>query len=67
MLQYRLIHDLINTNPRVGLEDWSTGPSNVEQLKRAKEIIDGVGRKVVTGAEAIKYLDIPYAATRPKA
>jgi len=52
---------------RVGLEDWPNGTSNVEQLKRAKEIIDGVGRKVVTGAEAIKYLDIPYAATRPKA
>ncbi len=52
---------------RVGLEDWPNGTSNVEQLKRAKEIIDGVGRKVVTGAEAIKYLDIPYAATWPKA
>jgi hypothetical protein len=52
---------------RVGLEDWPNGTSNVEQLKRAKEIIDGVGRPVVTGAEAIKYLDIPFAATRPKA
>jgi uncharacterized protein (DUF849 family) len=52
---------------RVGLEDWPNGTSNVEQIKRAKEIINSVGRKVVTGAEAIKYLDIPYAATRPKA
>jgi 3-keto-5-aminohexanoate cleavage enzyme len=52
---------------RVGLEDWPNGTSNVEQLKRAKEIIDGVGRPVVTGAEAIKYLDIPFAATRPEA
>jgi uncharacterized protein (DUF849 family) len=52
---------------RVGLEDFVKGPSNLDQLKRAKEIIDRVGRKVVTGAEAIKYLDIPYAATRPKA
>ena len=52
---------------RVGLEDWPNGTSNVEQLKRAKVIINAVGRKVVTGAEAIKYLDIPYAATRPKA
>ena len=52
---------------RVGLEDWGTGPSNVEQLKRAKEMIDAVGRPVVTGAEAIKYLDIPFAATLPKA
>ena len=49
---------------RVGLEDWTTGTSNVEQIKRAKEIIDTVGRPVVTGAEAIEYLDIPFAATR---
>ena len=51
---------------RVGLEDWAHGTSNVEQIKRAKEIIDAVGRPVVTGAEAIKYLDIPFPATRPK-
>ena len=49
------------------LEDWSTGPSNLEQIKRAKEIIDSVGRPVVTGAEAIEYLDIAFPATRPKA
>jgi 3-keto-5-aminohexanoate cleavage enzyme len=52
---------------RVGLEDWPNGTSNVDQLKRAKEIIDSVGRKVVTGAEAIKHLDIPFPATRPSA
>ena len=52
---------------RVGLEDWAHGTSNVEQIKRAKEIINAVGRSVVTGAEAIKYLDIPFPATRPKA
>jgi len=52
---------------RVGLEDWATGPSNVEQIERAKEIIAAVGRPVVTGAEAIEYLDIPFAATRPAA
>jgi 3-keto-5-aminohexanoate cleavage enzyme len=51
---------------RVGLEDWANGTPNVEQLKRAKEIINKVGRPVATGAEAIKYLDIPFAATRPK-
>jgi uncharacterized protein (DUF849 family) len=51
---------------RVGLEDWGSGTSNVEQLKRAKEIIANVGRPIVTGAEAIKHLDIPFAATRPK-
>jgi uncharacterized protein (DUF849 family) len=50
---------------RVGLEDWSTGPSNLEQVERAKEIIAAVGRPIVTGAEAIEYLDIPFAATRP--
>jgi len=49
---------------RVGLEDWPNGTSNVEQIKRAKEIINAVGRPVVTGADAIKYLDIPYASMR---
>lgn len=50
---------------RVGIEDWGTGPSNLEQLKRAKELINKVGRPIVTGAEAIKYLDIPFPSTRP--
>jgi uncharacterized protein (DUF849 family) len=50
---------------RVGLEDWGTGPSNLEQLERAKEMIDKAGRPIVSGAEAIEYLDIPFAATRP--
>ena len=50
---------------RVGLEDWPNGTSNVEQLKRAKEIINAVGRPIVTGSEAIKYLDIPYDVTQP--
>ncbi len=50
---------------RVGLEDWANGTSNVDQITRAKEIINSVGRQVVTAAEAIKYLDIPFAATRP--
>ena len=52
---------------RVGLEDWGNGPSNLEQIKRAKELINKVGRPIVSGAEAIKYLDIPFPATRPKA
>ena len=52
---------------RVGLEDWNSGPSNVDQLNRAKQFIDSVGRPVVTGAEAIEYLDIAFPATRPKA
>ena len=54
-------------NFRVGLEDWWTGPSNLEQMARAKELIKKVGRPIVTGAEAIEYLDIPFKATRPKA
>ena len=50
---------------RVGLEDWAKGPSNLEQMQMAKELINKVGRPIVNGAEAIKYLDIPFAATRP--
>ena len=50
---------------RVGLEDWGTGPSNLEQIKRAKELINEIGRPIITGAEAIKYLDIPFPSTRP--
>ena len=46
---------------RVGLEDWASGPSNLDQIKRAKEIIAAVGRPIVTGAEAIEYLDIPFS------
>ena len=57
-------NSLFPVSPLRRLEDWTTGTSNVEQIKRAKEIIDAVGRPVVTGAEAIKYLDIPFAATR---
>ena len=51
---------------RVGLEDWGRGPSNLEQMERAKEMINKVGRPIVSGADAIKYLDIPFPATRPK-
>ena len=50
---------------RVGLEDDTTGPSNVEQIKRAKELVASVGRRIINGPEAIEYLDIPFPATRP--
>jgi uncharacterized protein (DUF849 family) len=50
---------------RVGLEDDVTGPSNVEQIKRAKELVASVGRQIINGPEAIEYLDIPFPATRP--
>ena len=39
--------------------------SNLDQIARAKEIINSVGRPSVTGPEAIKCLDIPFKATRP--
>jgi uncharacterized protein (DUF849 family) len=52
---------------RVGLEDDTTGPSNVEQVERAKELVASVGRQIINGPEAIAYLDIPFPATRPKA
>jgi uncharacterized protein (DUF849 family) len=51
---------------RVGLEDDTTGPSNVEQVGRAKELVAAVGRRVINGPEAIKFLDIPFPATNPR-
>ena len=51
---------------RVGLEDDVTGPNNVEQIERAKELVGAVGRQIISGPEAIEYLDIPFPATRPK-
>ena len=50
---------------RVGLEDDVTGPSNVEQIERAKKLVASVGRRIINGPEAIEYLDIPFPATRP--
>ena len=51
---------------RIGLEDYATGPSNVEQIERAKDLVAAVGRQIINGPEAIEYLDIPFPATRPK-
>jgi 3-keto-5-aminohexanoate cleavage enzyme len=51
---------------RVGLEDDVTGPNNVEQIERAKELVGALGRRIISGPEAIEYLDIPFPATRPK-
>ena len=50
---------------RVGLEDHTTGPTNLEQLERAKELVAAVGRRMISGPEAIRYLDIPFPRTRP--
>ena len=51
---------------RVGLEDDATGPGNVEQVERAKELVNAVGRRIINGPDAINYLDIPFPATRSK-
>jgi uncharacterized protein (DUF849 family) len=45
---------------RIGLEDYTTGPSNLEQLERAKELVAAVGRRIIHGPEAIEYLDISF-------
>ena len=50
---------------RVGLEDYATGPSNIEQIERAMELINKVGRQVINGPEAIEYLDIPFSMSQP--
>jgi len=50
---------------RVGIEDYTAGPRNVEQIERAKELVATVGRRFINGLEAIEYLDIPFPATRP--
>ena len=50
---------------RVGLEDNATGPSNIEQIERAMELINKVGRQVINGPEAIEYLDIPFSMSQP--
>jgi len=51
---------------RVGLEDYATGPSNIEQIERAMELINQVGRQVINGPEAIEYLDISFPASQPR-
>jgi hypothetical protein len=45
---------------RIGLEDNTTGPSNLEQLERAKELVAAVGRRIIHGQEALDYLDIRF-------
>ena len=49
---------------RVGLEDWGGGPSNVEQMEMAKELINKVGRPIASGPDALDFLDISFPATR---
>ena len=44
---------------RVGLEDDGSGPSNVDQVRRAVALCEEVGRPVATTAEARTILGMP--------
>ena len=50
---------------RIGLKAYTTGSSNLEQIERAKELVAAVGRQIISGPEAIEYLDIPFPASQP--
>lgn len=47
---------------RVGLEDYSNGPSNAEQVERAVALCFAVGRPVATCGQAAGILQLPRAA-----
>jgi uncharacterized protein (DUF849 family) len=47
---------------RVGIEDDSSGPGNVEQVQRAAELCRQVGRPIATCAEAAAILGLPRPA-----
>jgi uncharacterized protein (DUF849 family) len=44
---------------RVGIEDWDTGPPNVEQVAAAVALCDEIGRPVATIAETEQLLRLP--------
>jgi uncharacterized protein (DUF849 family) len=44
---------------RVGLEDWDTGPANVEQTAAAAELCRAAGRSVATIDGAARLLGLP--------
>jgi uncharacterized protein (DUF849 family) len=44
---------------RVGIEDWDTGPPNVEQVAAAVALCEEVGRPVATIAETEQLLGLP--------
>ena len=44
---------------RVGIEDWDTGPPNVEQVAAAVALCSEVGRPVATIAETETLLRLP--------
>jgi 3-keto-5-aminohexanoate cleavage enzyme len=47
---------------RVGLEDFGAAKSNVDEVRRAKELCEKHGRRLATCAEAEKMLGIPAVA-----
>jgi uncharacterized protein (DUF849 family) len=47
---------------RVGLEDFDTGPANVEQVEAAAQLCADVGRPVATLADTERLLNLPSAA-----
>ena len=44
---------------RVGLEDWDSGPANVEQVTAAAQLCRSVGRNVAGVADAARVLGLP--------
>jgi uncharacterized protein (DUF849 family) len=44
---------------RVGLEDWDTGPANVDQTTAAVQLCRSVGRSVAGVADAARVLGLP--------
>jgi uncharacterized protein (DUF849 family) len=46
---------------RVGLEDFFTAKSNVDEVQRARALANELGRPLATSAEAEKILGLPRA------
>jgi uncharacterized protein (DUF849 family) len=44
---------------RVGIEDWDTGPANVEQVNAAVALCEAAGRPVATIADTERLLGLP--------
>jgi uncharacterized protein (DUF849 family) len=44
---------------RVGLEDWDSGPANVDQVTAAAKLCRSVGRDVAGVADAARVLGLP--------
>lgn len=59
------MHQLTSTTFALGIL-LPDAEARAEDSVQQDEIIVAVGRPIITGAEAITYLDIPFAATRPK-